>query len=527
MAIDLVNAAAGVGGFVIHGEDANDRSGWSVSSAGDINGDGFDDLLIGAYYGDGPGNTRASAGDSYVVFGKAAGFAEIELAAVAAGNGGFVIHGQDAGDEAGRSVSSAGDINGDGFDDLIIGAPGGDGLGNTRNLAGDSYVVFGKASGFAAEIDLAAVAGNGGFVIHGQDAADESGWSVSSAGDINGDGFDDLIIGALFANGPGNTRDRAGDSYVMFGKASGFAAEIDLATVAAGNGGLVIHGQDAIDFSGGSVSSAGDINGDGFDDLIIGASSADGPGNTRSSAGDSYVVFGKASGFAEIDLAAVAAGIGGFVIHGEDASDYSGHSVSGAGDINGDGFDDLVIGALLADGAGNARMSAGDSYVVFGKASGFPAEINLAALGAGNAGFVIHGEDVGDLSGSSVSSAGDVNGDGFDDLIIGAQFGSGPRTQAGDSYVVFGKASGFAAEIDLAAVAAGNGGFVIHGQDEGDISGYSLSAAGDVNGDGFDDLIIGAPVADGSNNPRATAGDSSVVFGFGTLGCPVAPVPEQ
>src|SRR5262245_13008246 len=403
MAIDLVNAAAGVGGFVIHGEDANDRSGWSVSSAGDINGDGFDDLLIGAYYGDGPGNTRASAGDSYVVFGKAAGFAEIELAAVAAGNGGFVIHGQDAGDEAGRSVSSAGDINGDGFDDLIIGAPGGDGPGNTRNLAGDSYVVFGKASGFAAEIDLAAVAGNGGFVIHGQDAADESGWSVSSAGDINGDGFDDLIIGAFLGNGPGNTRDRAGDSYVLFGKASGFAAEIDLATVAAGNGGFVIHGQDAIDFSGSSVSSAGDINGDGFDDLIIGASSADGSGNTRSSAGDSYVVFGKASGFAaEIDLAAVAAGIGGFVIHGEDASDYSGHSVSGAGDINGDGFDDLVIGALLADGPGNTRHSAGDSYVVFGKASGFAAEIDLAALAA--KGCVTHGENEGDLSVMALSS---------------------------------------------------------------------------------------------------------------------------
>src|SRR5262245_37895218 len=175
----------------------------------------------------------------------------IDLANVAAGAGGFVIHGQDAGDLSGRSVSSAGDVNGDGFDDLIIGAFGGDGPGNTRAGAGDSYVVFGKASGFAAEIDLAVVAsGAGGFVVHGQDTYDASGFSASSAGDVNGDGFDDLIIGAPNGDGPGNTRDAAGDSYVVFGKASGFAAEIDLATVAGGAGGFVIHGQDAIDYSG-------------------------------------------------------------------------------------------------------------------------------------------------------------------------------------------------------------------------------------------------------------------------------------
>ena len=533
MAIDLVNVAAGAGGFVIHGQDANDVAGRSVSSAGDVNGDGFDDVIIGAPSADGPGNTRPGAGDSYVVFGKASGFAaEIDLAAVASGNGGFVIHGQDAGDSSGYSVSSAGDVNGDGFDDILIGALVADGPGNTRDKAGDSYVVFGHAGDFAAEIDLAAVAaGNGGFVIRGEGANDISGQSVSSAGDINGDGFADLIIGAEGADGPNNSRDGTGASYVLFGHAGGFAAEIDLAAVAAGNGGFVIHGQDAGDSSGWSVSSAGDVNGDGFDDLIIGAVNADGPGNSRLGAGDNYVVFGKASGFAAaIDLAAVAAGNGGFVIHGQDAADFTGESVSSAGDINGDGFDDIIIGGSDGDGPGNTRDRAGDSYVVFGHAGGFAAEIDLAAVAGGNGGFVIHGEDAGDHSGWSVSSAGDVNGDGFDDIIVGAYNAAGPgntRARAGDSYVVFGKASGFAAEIDLATVAAGNGGFVIHGkdgtgtghvQDVGDESGISVSSAGDVNGDGFDDLIIGAWFGNGPGGTRIEAGDSYVLFGSATIG---------
>jgi Ca2+-binding RTX toxin-like protein len=518
MAIDLANVASGAGGFVIHGQDAGDQSGCSVSSAGDVNGDGFDDLIIGALLGDGPGNTRDFAGDSYVVFGKASGFAaEIDLAAVAAGNGGFVIHGQDAHDEAGYSVSSAGDINGDGFGDLIIGAVQGDGPGNTRYNAGDSYVVFGHAGSFAAEIDLAAVAtGAGGFVIHGQDAGDVSGRSVSSAGDINGDGFDDLIIGADGGDGtPAIPRNGAGDSYVVFGKASGFAAEIDLAAIAGGAGGFVMHGEGASYGSGRSVSSAGDVNGDGFDELIIGS----GSGND---AGYSYVLFGKASGFAaEIELGAIVPTGVGFDIRGQDSGDESGRSVSSAGDVNGDGFDDLIIGADGGDGPGNTRDYAGDSYVIFGKASGLAGQIDLDSVAIGNGGFVIHGQDAYDHSGIAVSSAGDVNGDGFDDLIIGASGGDGPgntRGSAGDSYVVFGKASGFAAEIDLAAVAAGTGGFVIHGQDAIDFSGRSVSAAGDINGDGFDDLIIGAAGGDGPGNTRDSAGDSYVLFGSGAIG---------
>ena len=517
--IDLTDVANGTGGFVIAGQDAGDWSGFAVASAGDMNGDGLDDLIIGAFQGDAAGNAKSNAGESYVVFGEAGGFAtNLDLTDVAAGTGGFVINGQEANDHAGYSVASAGDINGDGFDDLIIGAPQGSGAGNARFMAGESYVVFGKAGGYAASIDLASVAaGAGGFVIFGQAVISESGRSVASAGDINGDGFDDLIIGARLGNSVSNGRTSAGDSYVMFGKAARFAVGVDLKDVAAGTGGFVIFGQDAQDRSGTSVASAGDVNGDGFDDLIIGASNGSAAGNAKLGAGESYVVFGEAGSVrVNIDLTQVAAGTGGFVINGQEATDHAGYSVASVGDINGDGFDDLIISARFGDAAGNAKPGAGVSYVVFGKAGGFAASIDLADVAAGIGGFVIFGQDARDNAGASVAAAGDINGDGFDDLIVGANRGhaaGNTKAYAGDSYVVFGKAGGFGASVDLTTIAAGTGGFVIFGQDAGDGSGTSVAPAGDTNGDGFDDLFIGALGGGGAGNAKAAAGDSYVIFG--------------
>ncbi len=462
----------GNNGFVIKGIDGG--SGAAVSNAGDVNGDGYDDVIIGA-----PGfdfGNEYSAGQSYVVFGKASGFdASIDLADLDGSNG-FAINGVSAYDSSGAAVSSAGDINGDGFDDIIIGAPGFD------LRPGRSYVVFGKASGFNASIDLADLNGSNGFAIAGNGF---SGVSVSSAGDINGDGFDDIIIGGPYY---------AGTSTIVFGT-SEFDAILGLYNTFDGNNGFVIGGIDRYDSLGSSVSNAGDVNGDGFDDIIIGARGAS-PNNQHNQerAGQSYVVFGKASGFdATFDLTTLN-GSNGFVINGINRSDYLGSPVSNAGDINGDGFGDLIINA-----PGRRK-----SYVIFGKASGFDARIDLAALDGSN-GFTISGAV------SDASSAGDINGDGYDDLIISNSIAS-PNGQvaAGESYVIFGKASGFDATLDLATLDSSDG-FVINGINAYDFSGSSVSSAGDVDGDGFADLIIGAS---GANlKGQYGAGESYVIFG--------------
>ena len=294
------------------------------------------------------------------------------------GTNGFTLTGIYAGDYSGHSVSSAGDVNGDGYDDLIIGAPGAN-LNRERD-AGETYIVYGGPSTPVDEngaLDLSDLDGTNGFILTGIDLGDQSGTSVSSAGDVNGDGYDDLIIGAAGADGA------AGETYVFYGGASapGTGGVMDLSMLN-GTNGFTLNG-DAVTRAGDSVSSAGDVNGDGYDDLIIGASFAE--PNGRNNAGETYIIYGGASAPGTdgvLDLGALD-GSNGFILNGIDANDQSGFSVSSAGDVNGDGYDDLIIGAHRADPNGDSN--AGETYIVYGGASapGTDGVLDLSDLDGG------------------------------------------------------------------------------------------------------------------------------------------------
>jgi hypothetical protein len=403
---------------------------------------------------------------------------------------GFVIQGDVLFDEAGGSVSGTGDINGDGIDDLIVGAANGD---NGGFDAGQAYVIFGKASATRGTIDLSSL-GDDGFIIQGDAADDNAGFSTSNAGDVNGDGIDDLIVGSRRGDDGG---DNAGEAYVIFGKPGATRNAIDLSSL--GDEGFIIQGDRAGDSAGRSVSAAGDVNADGIDDLIVGASGGDDGGVN---AGEAYVIFGKLGATrGNIDLSTF--GNDGFIIQGDAAGERTGFSVSSAGDVNSDGIDDLIVGAPSSDADG---FNTGKAYVIFGKEGATRGTIDLSSLGSD--GFTIQGSAVGDRAGFSVSSAGDVNSDGSDDLVVGAHRGPGSSVVAGEAYVIFGKAGTTRDDINLSSL--GDSGFIILGDADEDFAGFSVSDAGDINGDDIDDLVVGARFGDdGGTN----AGEAYVIFG--------------
>jgi hypothetical protein len=289
--IDTYPSAASVTGvtFYIFGSVANgyQYAGWSVAGGGDVNGDGFDDLIVGAPYSSPFG--RTSAGAIAVIFGTSAAMANINLVDVNAGTvKGFLIFAPTANSLLGRSVDCAGDFNGDGFADIIFGGTG------ISSGAGGAYVIFGRNTTLTsiANIDLNEfTSGSTGFAVLGHNSDNQLGYSVSSAGDFNADGYKDVIVSARYGDPPDNTRLYSGMSYVIFGKAGPFTT-IQISSFTSGPSGVRIYGVYVGYFGFPEVAYAGDVNGDGVGDVIIGAQYE--TANGRTGAGVTYVVFGTA-----------------------------------------------------------------------------------------------------------------------------------------------------------------------------------------------------------------------------------------
>ena len=383
---------------IFNGQGAGDQFGVSVSSAGDVNGDGYSDVIIGAK------GYSSNTGRAYIFFGG------LNMNTVA----NIIMTGEAAGDLFGVSVSSAGDVNSDGYSDVIVGSQG------SNSSTGKACLFFGGIS-MDSIADVTMISGATNNFL---------GCSVSTAGDINDDGFDDVIVGSFGYYNGGNL----GQARIYLGGIS-MDSVFDLSV----QGGVTGF------FFGFSVSTAGDVNGDGYDDVIIGRY------GVNSNTGTALIFFGGAPMNNAPDI----------FLPGESTNNYAGYSVSEAGDVNGDGFSDVIVGAY---GYGSDQ---GRAYIYFGGAS----MNNISDV-------TITGEAAGDRFGNSVSGAGDVNGDGYSDVIVGA---SGYSANTGRTYVYYGGASmNNTADMTMT------------GETPGDKFGSSVSSAGDVNGDGYSDVIAGA-----------------------------------
>lgn len=418
---------------------ADDFFGYSVANAGDVNGDGFDDLIVGAPQNDA---VAPDAGRAYIFFGGNIINSGVDV----------ILSGVATGDKFGWAVSGAGDLNSDGYDDVIVGAPFND---NGGTDAGRAYIFFGGSP----------MNNSADVTLTGSNAQDNFGLSVSASGDVNANGFADVIVGAPGSDGGGTN---AGRAQIYYG-GNPMNNSVD----------VTLNGLTAQDNFGTSVSYAGDVNGDGFSDVICGAPNNDAAGTN---AGRAYVYLGSNPMNTTADL----------TITGAAANDIFGYSVSGNGDVNGDGYSDVVSGAPLNDAGGSYS---GSVYVYFGGATlDNTVDVTLAGM-------------TGENFGHSVSIQGDLNGDGYSDILAGAPNNGAVFTDAGRTYVYYGGSS-----VDNIRDV------MFSGENSLDNLGFKVAYAGDVNGDGYTDILAGAPF----NNAGGTAAGKVYLYMNSMTGSDIA-----
>ena len=456
------------------------QTGISSLAGGDFNGDGIGDLLIGLSFGDGPDNSREDAGEAFVIFGRQGLEGEIDLVQE---KDWLHVLGALPGDNLGFGVAS-GDLNGDGIDDVIVGAPGSNGLTGIRTDLGEAYVIFGRKD-LGGVIDTAEEEQD--FTLIAAEGFTRVGTSFAVA-DVNGDGISDLVAGGPFGGRepgtpPGGPRTTVGEVYVVFGSPD-LSGQV---SVARDEQDFTLTGATERDFFGISVA-AGDVNGDDIADIIVGSRGFDGPDGAKDASGAVFVFFGSPnlSGKRGIDDA-------DFTLLGADANDALGEVVAN-GDVNGDGLADIVAVARTADGPDDRRGESGEAHVVFG-ASSLSGSLDLASE---TADAVIYGIDPASLLATAVA-IGDLDGDGRDDIVLGVPLASGAdRSLNGMVFVIFG--DGLSGAVDLRRD-VGARPFIFGARDR-DALGTGI-AIGDIDGDGEPELMMAAA---GPPDPKAGPG---------------------
>lgn len=396
--------------------------GSSVSSAGDVNGDGFSDVIVGAPMYD---NGHSNEGAAFIYHGAATGLNNTPACMLESNQ-------QDA--KFGTSVSTAGDVNGDGFSDVIVGAPMYD---NNESNEGAAFIYHGSA--------VVGIGTNAVTMLESNQPNANLGQSVALAGDVNNNGFSDVIVGA-----PMYDKDQVNEGVAFVYHGSGLGIASAASTTLESN-------QPDAQF-GFSVKGAGDVNGDGFSDVVVGAFLYDKPEKDE---GAAFVYHGSAAG--------IGAGVV-TTLESNQATAYFGYSVSAAGDVNGDGFGDVVIGGFLYDNVENAE---GGAFIYYGSPNG---------IGNGIA-KLLEVNQIGAQFGASVAAAGDVNGDGYADVIIGANLFDNGQGNEGAAFVYQGSATG----LDATPISTQEG------NQNNAYLGSAVASAGDVNGDGFSDIVAGTP----------------------------------
>lgn len=432
-----------------YGKENNERIGYALAGAGDVNGDGFDDFMIGTFHnavmGSDAGAVYLFLGHSYLRWGINDSVSNADARFL----------GQQGYDAAGYSMACNGDLNGDGFDDMIIGAPAGN--DKAPYMPGRLYIVFGKKQanwGFYYRLyDSCDV------IYEGEAGQDLAGISVAYIGDLNGDGYDDFLVGAPFRDG--NYQDM-GKVYLFLGRATPWLKIDNLAYADAG----FIYEQEGA-ATGYSVAGIGDVNDDGVPDFAIGAFRAS---RVFIIYGRDSVDWGENFNLEQADL----------ILYGKKLRDNEGlgWKVAGGGDINGDGIADIIVSAIYDN---DAATQAGKVYLLFGRHGGWSDQ--LIALINGDASYI--GEQATDKAGWGLAMAGDVDSDGFDDFLVGTCKVVNELVE-GNTYLIKGRATGWKMDVPLSTVPD------FCERDPNGV-GYTVSAAGDFDNDGIPDFIIAAP----------------------------------